>query len=51
MFNKLKMKNMKKLLKKLDWIFDYYVGFFMTNGNKVEQYHEFMKNKWGDKYK
>ena len=42
---------MKKFLKKLDWIFDYYIAYFLYNENKLYRYHDYMKSKWGDKYK
>jgi hypothetical protein len=42
---------MKKLLKNIDWVFDYYIGYFLTNGNKINRYHKFMLQKWGDRYK
>ena len=42
---------MKKFLKKLDWIFDYYIAYFLYNPNKLHRYHDYMTSKWGDKYK
>jgi hypothetical protein len=41
---------MKKLLRRLDWIIDYYFMVFMYNTHKVHRYHKYMKDKWGDKY-
>lgn len=38
---------MKKILKKLDWWFDYYIGWMFYNGNKQDQYIKYMENKWG----
>ena len=38
---------MKKYwLTKLDYLFYYYVGYFLTNGHKMEQYTEMMIKKW-----
>jgi hypothetical protein len=41
---------MKKFLKRLDWIIDFYFVIFLYNPNKVHRYHAYMKNKWGEKY-
>lgn len=38
---------MKKWLKRFDFWFDYYIGYFLTNGNKVDRYNEYMEKKWG----
>ena len=38
---------MKKLLRKLDWIWDYYFVYFLYNGNKTHRYIEYMEKKWG----
>lgn len=40
---------MGKLLKKLDWYFDYYIAYMLYNGNKRDRYYEYMENKWGKK--
>jgi len=37
---------MKKILKKLDWIYDYYILYFMYNEKKLDRYFEYMKKKW-----
>ena len=42
--------NMKKFLKRLDWIIDYYFVIFLYNPHKVHRYHKFMKDKWGERY-
>lgn len=42
---------MKKLLQKIDWIIDYYFIYFLYNTNKIDRYHDYMKNKWKEKYK
>ena len=38
---------MLKLLNKLDWIYDYYILYFMYNDKKLDRYHSYMKQKWG----
>jgi len=38
---------MKKLLRKLDWIWDYYFVYFLYNGNRTEDYIDYMEKKWG----
>jgi len=40
------MKKIKKLLKNIEFSLDYYFGYFFYNGNKYEDYVQFMKNKW-----
>lgn len=40
---------MKKILKKLDWWFDYYIPWMMYNGNKRDKYIDYMEQKWGKK--
>jgi hypothetical protein len=42
---------MKKILKKIEWLFDYYVAYMMYNGNKRHKYYEYMNNKWNNKSK
>lgn len=42
---------MKKFLHKLSFCFDYYVGYFLTNGNKIEKWREYMMNKYPGEYK
>ena len=41
---------MKTLIKKLEWISDYYLVYFLYNPNKTGRYHEHMNHKWGNKY-
>ena len=48
------MKMMKKtminkIIKKLDWWFDYYIAYFLYNGGKHDRYIEYMEKKWGHK--
>lgn len=46
----MKMKvMMNKLLKKLEWWFDYYFAWMLYNGNKTHRYIEYMEKKWGNK--
>ena len=40
---------MKKIIKKLEWIFDYYFVWMLYNGNKAHKYIEYMEKKWGNK--
>lgn len=42
---------MKKLLKKLDWIFDYHIAWIFYNGMKQHKYVEYMRGKWPEKIK
>ena len=41
---------MKKFLKTLEFNFDYYVVYFLYNGNKINRYYEYMNKKWGDRF-
>jgi hypothetical protein len=38
----------KKILKKFDWWFDYYIAWMFYNGNKTHRYIEYMEKKWGN---
>jgi hypothetical protein len=38
----------KKILKKLDWIWDYYFVYFLYNGNKLNGYYDYMNKKWNN---
>ena len=40
---------MKMLLKKLEWLFDYYIAWMFYNGNKQYRYIEYMERKWKNK--
>ena len=37
----------KKELRRLDWIHDYYFVYFLYKTEKINQYYEYMNNKWG----
>lgn len=41
---------MKRLLKKLEFWFDYYIGYLMTSDRKRNNYYEYFKEKWKDKF-
>lgn len=36
-----------KILKRIEWFFDYYFAWMLYNGNKTHKYIEYMKNKYG----
>ena len=40
---------MKKLIKKIEWKFDYYVVFLLYNERKTDRYLQYMKDKWESK--
>lgn len=40
---------MKKLLKKIEWLFDFYIAPMLYNGNKFHKYIEYMDKKYSDK--
>ena len=42
---------MKKLLRKLDWWFDYYFAWMLYNGMKQDRYVQYMRNKWPERIK
>ncbi len=33
-------------MKKLEWIFDYYIAYFLYNPNKIDRYYKYLRNKW-----
>ena len=37
---------MKIIWEELEWIFDYYIAFFLYNPKKIHRYNLFMQNKW-----
>jgi hypothetical protein len=37
---------LKKLINKLDWIWDRHFVYFLYNGNKIDRYYEYMEKKW-----
>lgn len=41
---------MKKFKAKLEWIWDYYFGYFFYNGNKLHRYFDYMCDKYPDKF-
>lgn len=42
---------MKKIFKHIEFIFDYYIAYFLYNGNKIHRYEQYMKNKYGESIK
>ena len=40
---------MKKILKKLEWWWDYYFAWMLYNGKKKNKYIDYMEKKWGNK--
>lgn len=44
------MNKLKQFLTEIDWRFDYYFVIFLYNPNKVNRYHRYMIEKWGDRY-
>lgn len=45
------MKKMLEKYKKFEEWFDYYFGWFFTNGNKIERRDKILREKFGDKLK
>jgi len=41
---------MKKILKDIEWVIDYYFMVFLYNPNKVHRYDHWMAKKWGTRY-
>lgn len=41
---------MKRFLKELELLWDFYVIYFFFKTDKLLQYHRWMKKKWGDRY-
>jgi len=39
-----------RLLKSLDWAFDWYIAPLTYNGYKMHRYFEYMINKWGQRF-
>lgn len=37
---------MKRIMKKIEWIFDYYFAYFLFNGNKQDRYNDYMNKKY-----
>lgn len=37
-----------KIINKLDWIYDYYILYFMYNGRKLDRYYDYMNKKWNN---
>lgn len=41
---------MKKLIRTLQWKFDYYIGYFLYNPRNRHRYHRYMYTKYPEKY-
>lgn len=41
---------MEKILRNIQFYFDYYIGYFLTNGNKLERWQHDMLQKYPDKF-
>ena len=41
---------MIKFLKHLEFLFDFYLGYFFYNGRKTHLYYKYMIEKYGEKY-
>lgn len=41
---------MKKLLRNLDFWFEYYVGLHLTNAKNLAKWHEYIVNKYPEKF-
>lgn len=41
---------MKKVLSNLQWVIDYYLVYFMYKTDKIDRYHSYMSEKYGQKY-
>ena len=39
---------LNRIIKKLDWIWDYYFVYFLYNANKLDRYYEYMNKKWNN---
>ena len=37
---------MKTIADKLEWIFDYYIVYFLYNPNKIDRYNKYLIDKW-----
>jgi len=44
----IKLNNM---LRKLEWIFDYYFAWMFYNGMKQDRYVQYIRNKWPERIK
>lgn len=41
---------MKRILKNIEYKFEYVVGYILTNPKNLPQYHRYMYEKWGERY-
>jgi len=40
---------MKKIIEKIDWVFDYYFVIWLYSPRKIDRYSKYMEDKWGKK--
>lgn len=40
-----------KLLKTLEWYFDFYLAHMLYNDRKFYRYNRYMLEKWGERYR
>jgi hypothetical protein len=45
------LMKMKKLIKEISWVFDYYFAYFMYNERTMHRYNRYMIEKWGERFK
>lgn len=41
---------MKRILKNIEFKFEFFVGYILTNPKNLPRYHKYMYEKWGDLY-
>jgi hypothetical protein len=41
---------MRTFLKRINWVYDYNVVYFLYSPLHRDRYHHYMFNKWGEKY-
>lgn len=42
------METLKRVIKKIDWLWDIYFVYFLYNTKKLDRYHAYLRKKWGD---
>lgn len=43
------METLKRVIKKIDWIWDVYFVYFLYKDNQLDRYYDYLRKKWGDK--
>lgn len=41
--------SLKKIIEKIDWVFDYYFVIWLYSPRKIDRYSKYMEDKWGKK--